>query len=361
MKRILLTSAGGRLAITIARALKAAPEPYYMIGVDASEFTLQRALTDEKHLVTRTNNPNYVELMQSIIAETQPDLMLVCITAEMQTISASRSILGCKTFLPDHQTIVTCDDKIAAANLFSKAGVPSPVSIKIDNKEDLRRAFNEIGNKLWLRATYGSAGKGSLPVNNFEDAVEWIDSNDGWGGFMAAKLLQDRTVSWESVWRDGELIVAQSREREYWEYGRLAPSGISGIAGAAHTVHDNEVTQVGLAAVKAIDSRPNGILGVDMAYDDDGVPNVTEINAGRFMSGGVCHFALNSVNVPEIVVRCALGENLGFATPWLDPVPADMVYVSGLDVEPVITTVEGIQSAKHALENRMNRLAVARK
>ena len=77
MKRVLLTSAGGRLALGVTRALKAAPEPLHLIGVDSNKFMLQRAETDENYLVPRANDSDYIPCLRSIIDETGTDFLFV--------------------------------------------------------------------------------------------------------------------------------------------------------------------------------------------------------------------------------------------------------------------------------------------
>ena len=224
-----------------------------------------------------------------------------------------------------------------------------PLSMRINDQRDLKTAFDTYGEKLWLRAISGSGASGALPVSDMETAIGWINLNKGWGRFMAAELLSSQTVSWESVWRDGELVVAQSRRRLYWEFGRIAMSGVSGIAGAGEAVADLEIDRTGLAAVRAVAERPNGVLGVDIAYDMDGNPKVTEINPGRFMSGASCHFATKYFNVPYAAVQAAYVEDGGFQRPLLNPVTPGTIFVSRLDRVPVFTTRSEIDQRKASL------------
>lgn len=37
-------------------------------------------------------------------------------------------------------------------------------------------AFEQLGGDLWIRATSGAGGRGSLPVTDYETAKLWIDS-----------------------------------------------------------------------------------------------------------------------------------------------------------------------------------------
>jgi carbamoyl-phosphate synthase large subunit len=106
--------------------------------------------------------------------------------------------------------------------------VPVPRNIAIDNEEDLRRAFAELGDangKIWLRAaSIGGGGKGSIPTADYALAKAWIDHYRGWGDFVAAQMLTPDTITWLSIWYHGELIVAQSRERRGWTHGNRSIS-----------------------------------------------------------------------------------------------------------------------------------------
>ncbi|MDA0676788.1 MAG: carboxylate--amine ligase [Chloroflexi bacterium] len=268
-------------------------------------------------------------------------------------------MLDCAVFLPDHETIMLCEDNAASNAVWHAAGVAVPRSMRIDDQRDLEKAFGNYGEKIWLRAVVGSGASGALPVSDMESAVSWINLNKGWGRFMAAELLGPQTVSWESVWSNGELVVAQSRRRLYWEFGRIAMSGVSGIAGAGEAVADPEIDRVALAAVQAVAERPHGVLGVDIAYDMDGTPKITEINAGRFMSGASCHFATRYFNVPYAAVQAAFGEDGGFQRPLLNPVTPGTIFVSGLDRVPVFTTRKEIEQRKASLESMVKQASEA--
>lgn len=73
---------------------------------------------------------------------------------------------------------------------------------------------------------------------------------------------------------------------------------------------------LGIAAVKAVTSTPHGVFGIDIKEDLNGIPKVTEINAGRFYT--TSHFlARAGVNMPDMAFRAAQGEQLkpiGIAT-----------------------------------------------
>ncbi len=354
MKHLLVTSAGGRLAIGFCDALRIAPEPMYIAGVDSDKFGVQRAVADEKHVVPKAAHDDYVPVLNDIISEAGIDLLMVQLSAELLPVSAARDRLRTRIFLPSHRTLTVCDSKWDSYEHWRRAGVPVPASMFINTEADLRYAFRQLGGTLWLRAIRGTGGKGSLPVSDYDKAKRWIDFWNGWGDFMAAQLLSKETVTWESIWWEGELIVAQGRRRLYWEFSNLTPSGVTGITGASVTLRDAVVDDTALRAILAIDPKPHGIMSVDMAYDNNGIPSVTEINAGRFMSGGIILYAQRGLNMPYLAVQLALGEKPNLSAPVLNPLPNGIVCVRGLDTKPILTTMAETERRSRELEERRN-------
>jgi len=352
MKRVLLSHAGGRLGLGFTRALKAAPEPLHLIGLDAGEFSLQRAETDEKNLTPRANEEDYIPVLKSIIAETRPDFLWVQHEAEIDVVSQNAHSLGIPTFLPPPETIALCQDKLASYQRLYQAKVPVPDSILLHNEADLHQAFRELGREIWLRAISGTGGRGSLPVADYDFAKRWVDFHQGWGRFMAARRLTQKMVTWESIWREGKLIFAQGRMRLYWEFGNLTLSGVTGVGGAHRWVADPVVDDIAMRAIKAINPNPHGVFSVDMTYDWQDLPNVTEINVGRFMSGGVVHFFEYGLNVPYLTMQVGLGTEQDMGLPMLNPLAQNVVLIHGVDILPVVVDVRELEGCTEALEKR---------
>jgi len=230
------------------------------------------------------------------------------------------------------------------------AGIKVPKTYIIHNKDELQRAFDEFGGKMWVRATSGAGGRGSLPISDMQTAINWLDFQKGWDGtFTAAELLRDDTVTWMSIWYEGELVVAQGRRRLYWELGKISPSGVTGATGGGETVSDPALDEIATKAVMAIDKKPTGLFGVDLAYDKNGTPNPTEINIGRFFTTHQ-FFTELGVNMPYIFLKLAYGEALPPITKKLNPAPNNMVWIRGIDFEPVLASMEEIDKNVADLE-----------
>lgn len=355
MKRILVTSAGGTAATNFVRSLRAAPERFHVVGIDANKYNLQRSETDERCLVPRADDRDYVPILRQIIEETRPHLLFSQSDEENPVISAHRDELAVKTFLPRQETILTCVDKFRTYERWREAGLKVPSTMLVRSPDDVERAFREFGDRVWLRPVTGGGGIRAFPARNVGEAKGWIEFCRGWGGFTAAECLERESVTWQSIWRDGELIVAQSRKRLYWEFANRTPSGVTGVTGTGVTINDRTLDEIAQRAILALDPRPHSIFSVDLTYDREGVPNPTEVNIARFFTTHY-FFTVAGLNMPYIFLKAAFGEPIPSLPRKINPLPPGLAWIRGMDVHPVLTTVEAIEADEHRLAMRRQKL-----
>ena len=158
-----------------------------------------------------------------------------------------------------------------------------------------------------------------------------------------------------SLWKDGELVVAQGRKRLYWELSKISPSGVTGATGTGLTYSSEELDDIARRAVLAVDSKPDGLFGVDMAYDKNGVPNPTEINIGRFFTTHE-FFTQAGLNMPEMFVKLAYGESVPKLVKNTNPLPDGLVWIRGMDFEPVLSDVETVEASVAKLNEILKEL-----
>lgn len=354
MKKILVTGAGGAPCTNFVRSLRDAPEKFYLIGVDANKYNIQRAETDEKFLVPLANHPKYFQILNQIIKETGAQMIYPQMDPEINQISKNRDKLDAISFLPDHRTIEICQNKFLSYQCWEEAGLKVPETMLIKNDSDLESAFKKYGTPIWIRDIVSpGGGKGSFKADNMKIASAWIDFCKGWGNFSAAECLEDKTVTWTSLWKQGELIVAQGRKRLYWEFANRAPSGVTGVTGTGVTVSDPSLDELALKTVYAVDKKPNGVFAVDMTYDKNGVPNPTEINIGRFFTTHY-FFTKAGLNMPYLLIKAAFNEKLPEIPKKLNPLNDNLAWVRGMDCHPVLTTIENIDKYELDLKNRLS-------
>lgn len=348
--KIIVTGAGGAASLGFCRSLNDANINYEIIGVDSDKYHLSLAEVDYRYLVPPVNDPDYIKVLNYIAGKHQVDFLHSQPDVEIEVLSDNREKLKVKTNFPSKKAVRLCVNKWESYKKWKDAGIKVPRTLFINNRKDLLEAFKNLGETIWLRNIKGAGGKGSLPTSNFKEACAWIDFCNGWGHFNAAELLSNRTTTWSSIWNNGKLVVAQARERLYWEYRNNSSSGVTGLTGTGITIDDKIVTDVAVATIHAIDSIPHGIFSVDMTYDFDGVPNPTEINVARFFTTHY-FFTCAGINLPDIFVKTSLGMPIKKLKKKINPLPEGLSWTRGMDTKPVLSNLSNFVKLEKGLDN----------
>lgn len=357
MKRLLVGGAGGTPSNNFIQSIRESSEKLFIIGMTSDPYDLCKANVEKKHLVPNANEKDYYLILEEIIKEDKPEFIHVQNDFEVLAISKFRNRLkkmDVGTCLPKHESVENCINKLKSWEIWEKSSIKVPKSLIINDEHDLKEAFQNLGDTIWIRSIKGAAGNGSLPASSMDFAKSWIDYFNGWGDFMAAEYLSPTSVTWMSLWDKGELVVAQGRKRINWAFNDRTLSGVTGITGAGITISDPQVDEIAQKAILSIDSAPHGIWSVDMTYDHDGVPNPTEINIGRFFTTSF-FFTKLGLNMPHLYLKVAFNEELPKIEKNINPLPSGYTWIRGMDTEPVLTTIKKIDEYKNELKMRRNK------
>lgn len=303
--RVAVLGAGGPAGVNVCRALHMAGHD--VIGVDRSE----------PHLV-------WAEPFCAETTTGTADADVYHAQADQQVRWLSRRSLP--KLMPPFKTIAACADKLTACQTWYDEGLRTtrPVLVEEPIPDHLHIAADMVGMPFWLRARTGAGARGATLVDDLRTGYHWIrywqTRNTGWE-FVADGYLPGRDFCWSSLWKDGELYAAFTRERLEWVYPHLAPSGRTGTPSISVTVHEPWVNHVAEEAVLAIDPQPHGIYCVDLRENKEGAPTPTEINAGRWSTTSPLYSELGA-NLPDMHARLAIGESL-------EPIGRD-IYPAGI-------------------------------
>lgn len=354
MAKIQVGGAGGAPSNNFIRSLRESKRSDYIIGTSCIPSDLFLADAEEKYVVPPALASNYPAEILKLIGNSRPDFLHLQNDYEVRAISRLRDRvmeLGTKLYLPDAETIENCVDKQKSYAIWRTAGVRVPETILLNNEADLKRAFDSLGPTIWIRAIEGGGGRGALPADNYEFARIWIERFKGWGTFTASELLSEKSITWQSIWHEGELVVAQTRRRRSWNFGNRTLSGVTGVTGVGETHSDPLVDRIAQDAILAIDSRPHGIFSADMTYDFSGFPKPTEINIGRFFTTHY-FFTKAGLNFPEIYCNIALEGEFPVLEKRINPLPDGLIWIRGMDREPVLTTAEKLAELEQVAISR---------
>lgn len=359
MRRIVLSEAGGTLTRNVVASLRAAPESLYIVGISSNPYELALSSCDETFLVPRASDLQFIPAITEVIRQTGATFLHSQHDAVIKVLSKHRSELAVRMFLPSEQTVSSCIDKYQSYRLWEQAGITVPRTREICSPSDLQEAFTSLGPSIWLRLKEGGGGSGALPTDDFAFAKLWIEHFKGWGNFTAAEVLSPDSVTWTSIWRGGQLLVAQGRKRLAWLFGNRTLSGVTGVTAIGETVSDPTVDAVAQRAILAIDRSPDGIFSVDMTYNTDGEPCPTEINIGRFFT--TIHFFTEAgVNFPYIFLKAAYGEEPPLPNQRLNPLESGLLWIRGMDTPPVLSSREQIALYRKTLDGLLKASCLGR-
>lgn len=323
MKRIMLLGAGGPAGVNFCRCLEREKD-IEIYGIDTNRYNLNLAKPYCKKVFQipqfKKDKIEKVEFINDILDKYDINFIHAQPDPEVLFLSYFRDVIKAETFLPSHLTIVKCQDKYETAVLWEREfGLTEPYKIERTTElEDLSTAYRCFDWPFWLRATKGAGGKASLCVKNLEQAYHWCKF---WHDFnkdiemIAQPYLTEPNIAWQSLWKDGELIVSQGRQRIEALYGRMTVSGISGSSSVSKLFNHPKANEAAIKAILEIDTKPHGIYSVDMmSWYDNFIP--TEINAGRFftmsylLGKAARETNIPRGNIPLMYVKLAFGEEL---------------------------------------------------
>jgi carbamoyl-phosphate synthase large subunit len=327
----------------MARCLRKAKEPLFLVGVDMDPTYLPLCPVDVSYVVPAASDPEtYIAALAHLTEKLHIDFLYPQKDQEVLILAQHRERFPGKLWLPPADVIALSQDKEQCRQFLAKQGVPVPVGLLLEREHDLALLQEKgLDTLCWVRKIRGSGSEGARLCRSIEEVRVWVSENNGWGNFMASEFLPGRIFGWDSIWKDGVLLACQAKER--LRYGmETSPSPRSKYTTAIRSVHEPHAEEVAQRAVTAIMSKPDGIFTVDMRENAQGQPMVTEINAGRFLTSSTILFEKTGFLFPYDVVNINLG-NMPEHLPCHHPVHPGQYILAGILADPILCTERDFQ------------------
>ena len=250
-----------------------------------------------------------------------------------------------RLFLPARPIIRRCQDKYELTIALRACGVPAPETYPVTALERIEELFESLRWEvpLWCRARTGTRSLGAAPVTNPEQACSWIRYWEELRGvpvtsFTLSEYLPGRDFLCQSLWHRGALVLANTFERLAYFGGENTPSGVSSLSSLAKTVVDRRLVDTCARAIRTLGRAISGAFSVDLKEDRDGVPSITEINAGRFFIGMTVFDNVSKHNTALTFVRLAIHQSLDLRDAYVT-IP-DHYVVRDLDMLPGVFSAD---------------------
>ncbi|MBW2172263.1 MAG: hypothetical protein JRF69_09845 [Deltaproteobacteria bacterium] len=355
MRKILITSAGSGFTNNLIRDIQNSQISVHIVGTSSDKFALTRSLADKNYLIPRVDaGAAYIEAINRIVTEEQIDLIIPNNDVEVPPISAHRDQLNANTFLPSHETIELCQDKLTLNSQLAQNGIRVAQTYSLNSADEADEVFSrfERNDLLWCRMRKGSGSKGSLPVRDPDQLRFWVQYWRDMRGvpedmFLLCEYLPGRDYAFQSLWKDGELVIAKTCERLSYLFGGTLPSGSSSTPQIGKLVDNPSVNEICTRSVLSVDRRATGMFCIDLKEDREKIPCITEINIGRFFMITPVFDSVGRHNIAELYLRLAFGEDVDVHVNerFSDVGSHETFLVREIDNEPAVLTADEIESS----------------
>ncbi|MGC9104781.1 MAG: ATP-grasp domain-containing protein [Candidatus Methanodesulfokora sp.] len=343
--RILVTGSGGIGGVNFVRALRLAERmgklKYFIVGTDYNQYHILFPDVNLRMRSPRHDDVEFIPFLLDIVRRYDIQFLHPHPSSEAKVVSQNKDKLDelrVKHYLPRPEEIAP--DKYTIYEKLRERNVPVPQTLLISS--DLEGAFERLGSPLWIRARAGAGGRLSLKVNNPREARAWIELNVMQGrakpgDFIAQEYLPGRDLAFDSLWYNGKLVTSYARERLEYPFAHISLSGVTGTPTVARIVHDDEVTKVGISAVKALSSKPHGFYSVDIKEDADGKPRVTEVDGKWHTTAPLWGYAFSKFkndikyNIAYIYVEIGLNGEVKQDIPEINLFPEELYLIRHID------------------------------
>jgi len=339
-RRLLVSGAGsGGTNNLIASLRERETTGLFIAGYHTDRFVLKKSPADRNYVMPPTTHPRYADTLRRIVEQEQIDLIIPTQDVDVLALTHCEGELTSRVFLPNRAAIELCQDKYELTGLLRARKVPAPETYPLTSLDDVDTSFARLGwpSRAWCRIRVGSGSRGAIPVGSTEQGRSWITYWQQMRGvpvssFTVSEYLPGRDFLCQSIWKNGSLILARTFERLSYFDGSNRASGVSSFSALAKTVDEPRVLEVSRQAVLAVDRGASGLFSIDLKANIDGVPCVTEINAGRFFIGMTSFDRVCKHNMALTYVRVALGEAVDLRDVY--DVAPDYYLVRDLDTLP---------------------------
>nr|AIF04738.1 carbamoyl-phosphate synthase large subunit (carB, CPA2) [uncultured marine group II/III euryarchaeote KM3_176_D09] len=343
--KVLVTGIGGNIGMDLARSLRQAEHAVVGTDMDPRNLLIGQQVADAVHPAPPARSPGYYDALNAIIADEGVTLVLCNPDGELELVSPQRDRLVAPLFALPERLVATFLDKGRTVE-FLDGLAATPRTLAVRGAADLARAFEKLEPPLWLRATAGAGGRGSILVRELDEATAWLHywREHRWE-WLAQEYLPGRNFNWTGILWEGELVTSGSSERLDYLMAAAAVSGITGNIRTGRTLHDERLNVIGAAICERLDG--SGTVSVDLREDRDGNPLVTEINA-RFAARPWLYTGAGA-NFAAAIIELAEGRRPQM--PKFDAPQAGMLEIRQVDAEPVIIPEAELDNYRFSTES----------
>jgi glutathione synthase/RimK-type ligase-like ATP-grasp enzyme len=215
---------------------------------------------------------------------------------------ARRAVQEGMPVIDDPVSMLRCTNKVYLNELLTAHKLPVPRTRMVSNQREARLAAEELGLPMVLKIPDGSFSRGVLKVETMDDLTPTVTDLLKQSDLLLAQAYMPTDFDWRVGVLGGEpLFVCQYlMAKKHWQIVRHGPGGRAVEGGSRTFLVEDAPTDVVNVAVRAARLIGDGLYGVDLKQNDQGV-FIIEINDNPNLDYGVEDAALKDVLWERVV------------------------------------------------------------
>jgi len=161
LTRVLVTGAGGPAGMGTIRSLLQTPG-LTVVAADMNPLAPGLYWTKERSILPSAGDPEFVPSLLKTCARFKVDVLFPTVDEEISVIAENEERLRSKVafLIGDRQGVEACNDKWQTYSWLRKAGIPVVETIRIRDKEALRRGSSRLGFPVAIKPRASRGGRG---------------------------------------------------------------------------------------------------------------------------------------------------------------------------------------------------------
>ncbi len=262
MIKILRTAAGASVAPSLIKNLKEFPD-VQVVAADISASAAGFQFADSSHIVSRADNPDYVNELVEICAKEKIDIFIPDLDEELKLVAAQKGKfeeVGTTVILSDLDALKIATSKQKTFDFFHRHNFPAPFSTM-----DKEIALKKLEFPFILKPEYGRGSQGIFLLKNEKDLDLNLEEN---GKAVFQEYLPGREFTIDTLSdMQGNFRYCSIRERTETD---------SGISTKGVTLFDEKLEKIVGQICDALQLKGPGCL--QCKSTEDGLMKFIEIN-----------------------------------------------------------------------------------
>lgn len=293
-----------------------------IIGVDAAPVNYMSEIIDAFYQVPSYSDPNYLNIILDICKKEKVDVIFPQISGELELFAFNRDIFdkeNIKLALSNPDTLKIANNKLALYKKMRNSGLNAPEFMEVRNNNDLDLALTKFGfpeRNVCIKIADGSGQRGVRIVTSNTSATNAFLHQKP-GSILISR--QDMETIINDLAGSTSLIAMPALQMPEYTVDLLADNGNTLYIGGRMNMESNmsiaqrsithtipEAFDLCKGIVK--DLKLDGNIGFDFMFDEDGRPQLTDLNPR--ITATIVLFFEAGVNFPYLRVKQLLGEKL---------------------------------------------------